>query len=122
MSMNHPVPTALVLAALLLAAAGLAACVEEPPVRSRFESPVAHACADRPFGETDRHDADADYGCATARNLAQMVANPADLDAPHDAAAPRGDAALAAAARHRVGQDKPLPATVGGGSSAGRSQ
>jgi type IV pilus biogenesis protein CpaD/CtpE len=109
------------LALLALAAAGLAACVEEPPVRNRFESPVARSCAERPFGENDRHDAEADFGCATARNLAEMVADPRDLTDPRDAAAPRGDAALAAAARHRLGQDKPLPAVVGGASIAGKS-
>jgi hypothetical protein len=110
-----------VLPALLLAAAGLGACVEEPPARNRFESPVARACADRPFGEAERHDAEPDYGCATARNLAAMLADPADMTDPRAAAAPRGDAAFAAAARHRTGQDKPLPAVVGGASSAGKS-
>ena len=76
---------------------------------------MARSCADRPFGAPDRHDAEADYGCATARNLAAMLADPDDLEDPKDAAAPRGDSALAAAARHRVGQDKRLPNTTVGG-------
>jgi len=52
-------------------------------------------------------------GAATSANLGAMLANPDDLLAPRQAALPMGDAALAAARRHRQGQVVSLP----GGSS-----
>lgn len=44
------------------------------------------------------------FGCATLANLAAMVAEPADLDAPKVAGPPRGEAAWRDAERHRKGE------------------
>ncbi|ANK81124.1 CpaD family pilus assembly lipoprotein [Minwuia thermotolerans] len=44
------------------------------------------------------------FGCATLANLAAMVAEPSDLDAPKEAGPPRGEAAWRDAERHRKGE------------------
>jgi pilus assembly protein CpaD len=63
-----------------------------------------------------------DFGCATATNLAAMVANPRDLLVGQEAGPVWGDAALAPIDRYRTGKVKPLissdASSSGGGGSA----
>ena len=51
------------------------------------------------------------FGCATAANLALMVADPRDLEGGAEPGDPAGDAALAAVRRHQAGETRPLPST-----------
>lgn len=51
-----------------------------------------------------------DLGCATEQNLQAMLVDPNDRGAGREAAAPSGDAALAAVRRYRQGAVKGLPA------------
>ncbi|GBD45151.1 Outer membrane lipoprotein Omp16 [bacterium HR40] len=56
----------------------------------------------------------AGLGCATARNLAAMLAAPSDLAAPSPVAPAFGDAAAAAVGRYREGKVTPLLDAAGG--------
>lgn len=86
-------PVRLLLAAAC--AAALSACAtDSAPV------PTAGACAG--------------FGCASARNLEAMAADPADLAQGVELAPASGDAAVAAARRHRTGETKPLPDGLSG--------
>lgn len=58
------------------------------------------------------------FGCATGANLRAMVADPADLERGRASTPPQGDAAVAAAKRHREDQVKPLIAGADSGSGA----
>jgi len=68
----------------------------------------------RPMGNLDEP-VIPDLGCATEANLRAMIADPRDLAGGARPTPASGDAAFAAAARHRTGQDKPL---AGGDSQA----
>jgi len=83
-----------------LAVAATAAAAPNPPRAQPPLDPCAHA---------------ATFGCATALNLRLMLADRRDLERGAALAPAAGDAALAAAERHRLGQVKPLGA---GASSA----
>lgn len=61
------------------------------------------------------------FGCATEANLGAMVADPADLQQGRASTPGRGDAAFAAAKRHRLGQVKPLIGAAGSQGGAGGS-
>ncbi|HEV2530416.1 CpaD family pilus assembly lipoprotein [Phenylobacterium sp.] len=91
----------------LLTAAGLAACATDhgppPAVGAAGLSP----CVQRPLGSADEP-VIPDLGCANQANLRAMIADPRDLDGGARPTPASGDAAFAAAARHRTGQDKPL--------------
>jgi pilus assembly protein CpaD len=70
-----------------------------------------------------------DFGCATATNLAAMVADPRDLLIGREPGPVSGDAALAPIDRYRTGKVKPLISSdasssgaQGGSASAGPSQ
>ncbi|WP_374472527.1 CpaD family pilus assembly lipoprotein [Phenylobacterium sp.] len=80
-------------------------------------SPPAPACAD-PLDVED-YQATPGFGCATLANLQAMIADPRDLVTGAEPGPPRGDAAMAAAGRHRAGETKALPATQTTGGSAG---
>lgn len=100
------------LAALLLATAGLAACAHDLPPAAGPTLAEAAPCAE--LGMADEAGvAGPGYGCATLANLRAMVADARDLEIGVEASPPRGDAAFAAAARHRAGKPKPLPADTG---------
>ena len=93
--------------AALLTAAGLAACATDhgppPPAKTSGLSP----CMQRPMASADEP-VIPDLGCANQANLRAMIADPRDLDAGRPLAPAQGDAAFAAAERHRTGQDKSL--------------
>jgi type IV pilus biogenesis protein CpaD/CtpE len=60
------------------------------------------------------------FGCATAANLALMVADPRDLQRGAEPGDPAGDAALAAVRRHQAGEARPLPSPADAGPRTGR--
>jgi hypothetical protein len=93
-------------AALLALALGGCAGVDD-----HLASPVVQGgqCAPRSAPQETWPQPIAGYGCATQANLAAMVANHADLIQGEDPTPPFGDAALAAAQRHRQGQAKAMP-------------
>ncbi|MFC3068844.1 CpaD family pilus assembly lipoprotein [Phenylobacterium soli] len=59
------------------------------------------------------------FGCATEANLRAMIADPADLQEGRPLAPGQGDAAFAAAHRHRTGTVKTLNAAGQGGAGGG---
>jgi hypothetical protein len=91
----------------LLIGAGPAACATDqgppPPAAATGLTP----CMQRPMADADEP-VIPDLGCATQANLRAMIADPRDLDGGRPATPASGDAAFAAAARHRTGRDKPL--------------
>lgn len=91
----------------LLIAAGLAACaMDQEPPRPATAAGLT-PCMQRPMAGADEP-VIPDLGCATQANLRAMIADPRDLDSGRAATPASGDAAFAAAARHRAGRDKPL--------------
>ncbi|HEX3700478.1 MAG TPA: CpaD family pilus assembly lipoprotein [Phenylobacterium sp.] len=106
----------LTLAWALSLTAGLSAHAQAP-APAQPAGVVGDPC-DAPVNR-DEADAVEGLGCATRSNLRAMVADPADLVRGAPATPPRGDAALAAAHRHRLGQVKPLEDATSSG--AGQS-
>jgi hypothetical protein len=94
--------------AALLSAAGLAACATDrgPPPHAVATSGL-RPCVQRPLAGDDEP-VIPDLGCATEANLRAMIADPRDLAGGRPLTPAQGDAAFAAAARHRTGQDKSL--------------
>jgi type IV pilus biogenesis protein CpaD/CtpE len=90
----------------LLLTAGLAGCAEREFPLTRPAAADA-ACVPPQLPAADLGDPIPGFGCATEANLRAMLVNPADLEAGAPAtSAPSGDAAIAPAARHRLGQVK----------------
>jgi len=96
---------------LLIAAAagGLAACATDDGPPPSAATAGLSPCMQRPMAGADQP-VIPDLGCATQANLRAMIADPRDLDGGARPTPASGDAAFAAAARHRTGQDKPLSA------------
>jgi hypothetical protein len=106
------------LLAALIAVTALGGCATARKL-TKLPPSVVVSCADRPYGFLDRRDGQSDYGCATARNLAAMAANPRDLEGGAEPGSPKGDGAFLAVERHAKGLDKPLPVVAGAAQSAG---
>jgi hypothetical protein len=107
----------LALALALTLAAGLSSA----HAQSRAPAPPAGVVGDPCDAPVNRNEADLveGLGCATQSNLRAMIADPADLQRGVRPTPPRGDAAFAAAHRHRLGQVKPLE--DGSGAGGGQS-
>src|SRR5204863_5964088 len=104
----HPVRFFLLPAALL----SLAACAHDGKLTLAEGPPPAAACHARPFEGEDGPSPISGFGCATEANLRAMIIDSRDLEQGADLPAPSGDAAVAAARRHRLGEVKPLVAAV----------
>lgn len=95
------------LACISLSALTLAACAHAPlPALRAADLNDGPSCARTGY---DAQPSGAGFGCATTANLAAMVADPADLTRGREPGPPQGDAAFAAAARHRSGAGPGLP-------------
>jgi hypothetical protein len=92
----------LLLAAIAASPAGLAAARQAPAAA------VDRAACDQALASPA---AEPVFGCANALNLRLMVADPRDLERGAALAPASGDAAFAAAERHRLGEVKPLGAS-----------
>jgi len=87
------------------------------------EPPACPDWSDDPSGTHD-NTTSSNYGCATLNNLAQMIANPRDLDEGRDLAPANGDVSADAMLRYRTGAVLPLSsqsASGGASSSSGAS-
>jgi hypothetical protein len=94
--------------AVLLTAVGLAACAtDQGPPPHAVAATGLRPCVQRPLAGDDEP-VIPDLGCANQANLRAMIADPRDLEAGRPLTPAQGDAAFAAAARNRTGQDKPL--------------
>jgi pilus assembly protein CpaD len=86
---------------------------------------VAPACpdwSDDPSGSHSNNITSSNYGCATLNNLAQMIANPRDLDTGRELGPAAGDPAADAVERYRTGTVKPFSGgSASGGSGGGAS-
>ena len=103
------------LAALLaLAALGAAQAQTPAPAATVVAANPCNAPVNR--NEPDPFEA---LGCASQTNLRAMIADPADLDHGVHPTPPSGDAAFAAAQRHRLGQPKKLVDVDSSGSGGG---
>ncbi|MBV8594281.1 MAG: hypothetical protein JOZ27_08285, partial [Caulobacteraceae bacterium] len=71
----------------------------------------------KPPGNDPANTLHSDFGCATAKNLAAMVADPRDLVAPREMGPPVGDPAVAGVDRYRHDRVEPLGAGVQGPST-----
>jgi hypothetical protein len=94
--------------AALLTATGLCACATDrgPPPHAVAASGLK-PCVQRPLAGDDEP-VIPDLGCANQANLRAMIADPRDLATGRPLSPAQGDAAFAAAARNRTGQDKAL--------------
>jgi type IV pilus biogenesis protein CpaD/CtpE len=107
---------------ILLASAAMAACATDggPNMpQTTLAQAAADPCrTDQPLYELSDPRAEDVFGCANARNLRLMVADPRDLERGATLPAPYGDAATQPAARHRVREPARLPAATSGGASS----
>jgi hypothetical protein len=95
--------TARLLTGLAIAALAGAAAAQPPPPPPVSNWPGCGAPPDH-----SSPDPQLPFGCATEANLRAMIANPADLDHGAPTTPERGDSAVVAATRYRLGEVKPL--------------
>jgi len=95
------------LAAAALSGAALAQPAPQPPAADHW--PGCSAPPDR-----SSPDPQLPFGCATEANLRAMIADPADLQRGAPTTPERGDPAIQAAARYRLGAVKPLASDSSG--------